>query len=41
MQQSLGMSGTPSWVVGNQLINGAVGYDELKAAIAEARAKAS
>jgi protein-disulfide isomerase len=37
MQQSLGMSGTPSWVVGNQLINGAVGYDELKAAIAEAR----
>jgi protein-disulfide isomerase len=41
IQQSLGMSGTPSWVVGDQLIGGAVGYDELKAAIAQARAKAN
>jgi protein-disulfide isomerase len=37
LQRTLGISGTPSWVVGNQLINGAVGYDELKAAIAKVR----
>lgn len=35
--QQLEFSGTPSWVVGNRVLNGAVGYDELKAAIAEAR----
>ncbi len=40
LQQSLGLSGTPSWVIGDQLIGGAVGYDELKAAIAEVRAAA-
>ncbi len=38
LQQDLGLSGTPSWVIGDQLIGGAVGYDELKAAISEARA---
>jgi protein-disulfide isomerase len=38
LQRTLGISGTPSWVIGNQLINGAVGYDELKAAISKARA---
>ena len=38
LQRSLNLTGTPSWVIGDQLINGAVGYDELKAAIAEARA---
>jgi protein-disulfide isomerase len=36
-QQSLSLAGTPSWIIGDQLIGGAVGYDELKAAIAEAR----
>lgn len=36
--QQLEFSGTPSWVVGNKVLNGAVGYDELKAAINEARA---
>jgi protein-disulfide isomerase len=40
LQQSLGLTGTPSWVIGDQLIGGAVGYDELKAAIAEERAAA-
>jgi protein-disulfide isomerase len=40
LQQSLGLSGTPSWVIGDQLIGGAVGYDELKSAIAEVRAAA-
>lgn len=36
--QQLEFSGTPSWVVGNTVLNGAVGYDELKSAIAKARA---
>ena len=34
--QSLGFSGTPSWVVGDQVIEGAVGYEELAAAVAGA-----
>ena len=38
LAQKLRITGTPSWVVGNKLLGGAVGYDELKAAIAEARA---
>jgi protein-disulfide isomerase len=37
LQRTLGISGTPSWVIGDQLINGAVGYEELKSAIAKAR----
>jgi len=37
--RDLRFSGTPSWVVGDQILNGAVGYDALKAAIAEARKK--
>lgn len=36
--QQLEFTGTPSWVVGDQIFNGAVGYDDLKAAIADARA---
>lgn len=35
----LGITGTPSWIVGDQLLNGAVGYDALKTAVSEARAK--
>ena len=35
--QQLEFTGTPSWVVGNQIFNGAVGFDELKQAIAKAR----
>ena len=35
----LGATGTPLFIVGNKVLNGAVGYDALKAAIAEARAK--
>jgi protein-disulfide isomerase len=34
----LGASGTPLFVVGNQVINSAIGYDALKAAVAKARA---
>ncbi len=37
LQRMLQLSGTPSWVVGNKVMVGAVGYDALKAAIAEAR----
>lgn len=39
LQQSLQLTGTPSWVVGDVVLNGAVGYDELKKAIAQARAQ--
>lgn len=35
--RSLRMSGTPTFVVGDQLLAGAVGYDALKAAIDKAR----
>jgi protein-disulfide isomerase len=35
----LGATGTPLFVVGDRVLNGAVGYDALKAAIAEARSK--
>ena len=38
LQRELDLSGTPAWVVGNKVLVGAVGYDALKAAIAEARA---
>jgi protein-disulfide isomerase len=34
-------SGTPTFVVGNQVLQGAVGYEALKAAIAAARARRS
>jgi protein-disulfide isomerase len=35
----LGATGTPLFVVGNRVMNGAVGYDALKQAISQARAK--
>jgi protein-disulfide isomerase len=35
----LGATGTPLFVVGNKVMNGAVGYDTLKQAIADARSK--
>jgi protein-disulfide isomerase len=35
----LGATGTPLFVVGDRVMNGAVGYDTLKDAIAKARAK--
>ena len=36
--RALGLTGTPAYVVGNRILSGAVGYDEMKKAIAEARA---
>ena len=35
--RALGLTGTPSYVIGNRILSGAVGYDKLKEAIAEAR----
>jgi protein-disulfide isomerase len=39
LAQALEASGTPTFVVGDRILQGAVGYDALKAAIAEARAR--
>lgn len=33
--QSLGFTGTPSWIAGEEVLEGAVGYDTLKAALAD------
>ena len=38
LASQLGATGTPLFIVGDQVLNGAVGYDALKAAIADARA---
>lgn len=38
MAGALGATGTPLFVIGNQVINSAVGYEALKEAIAKARA---
>lgn len=38
MAQRLGFQGTPSWVIGDQLLSGAVGKDKLGAAIAKIEA---
>lgn len=35
--RKLGISGTPTFIVGNRIISGAVGYEELKKAVSEAR----
>jgi protein-disulfide isomerase len=37
----LGATGTPLFVIGNRVLNGAVGYDTLKQAVEAARAKKS
>ena len=37
----LGATGTPLFVIGDRVMNGAVGYDALKQAIAAARKKGS
>ena len=39
--RALGLTGTPSYVIGNQILSGAVGYDKLKEAVAEAREDAA
>lgn len=37
--RALGLTGTPAYVIGNRILSGAVGYDEMKKAIADARAQ--
>lgn len=39
LARAIGATGTPTFVVGDQVLQGAVGYQALKEAIAEARAK--
>jgi protein-disulfide isomerase len=41
LASQLGASGTPTFVVGDRVLNGAVGYDALKSAIAAARANST
>lgn len=41
LARPLSISGTPTWVIGDQVLSGAVGYDALKTAIAAARAKSA
>ncbi len=38
MAQQLGLGGTPAWIVGDRLLEGAVGLAELRAAVKAARA---
>ena len=38
LARALGVSGTPAWVIGNRVIDGALDEAALKAAVAEARA---
>lgn len=37
LAEQLGFSGTPSWVIGGRVLQGAVGYEALQEAVAEAR----
>ncbi|GGE93832.1 DsbA family protein [Sphingomonas prati] len=37
LARTIGLTGTPTFVVGNRILSGAVGYDTLKQAIADAR----
>ena len=39
LAQALGATGTPTFIVGDQLLSGAVGYEALRKAIEAARAK--
>jgi protein-disulfide isomerase len=37
IMQQVGFGGTPTFIVGDQILEGAVGFDALKAAVAKAR----
>jgi protein-disulfide isomerase len=39
MARAVGATGTPTFVIGDQVLQGAVGYEALKAAVAQARAR--
>jgi len=38
--RNLGLTGTPSYIIGNRILSGAVGFDRLKEAVAAARTEA-
>jgi protein-disulfide isomerase len=38
MARAIGATGTPTFVIGDQVLQGAVGYEALKAAVTQARA---
>lgn len=40
MMQQVGFNGTPTFIIGEQILEGAIGYDALKAAVAKARKQA-
>jgi protein-disulfide isomerase len=40
LMQQIGFSGTPTFIVGDQILEGALGYDALKAAVEKARKQA-
>jgi protein-disulfide isomerase len=37
IMQQVGFGGTPTFIIGDQILEGAVGLDALKAAVAKAR----
>ena len=39
LARAIGATGTPTWVIGDQVLQGAIGYDALRAAIATARSR--
>jgi protein-disulfide isomerase len=39
LAEAIGATGTPAFVIGDQIIQGAVGYDALRKAVAEARSQ--
>lgn len=39
LARALGVTGTPTYIIGNRILSGAVGYDTLRKAVAEARAQ--
>ena len=39
LARTIGATGTPTWVIGDQVLQGAIGYEALKAAITAARAR--
>ena len=41
MAGALGLTGTPSWVIGDRVLSGAIGYDAMVDAIKAARDRAS
>ena len=39
LARDIGLTGTPTFVIGNRILSGAVGYDTLKQAVADARSE--